>query len=322
MAKPNILVIKHGALGDFWICTEAFAAIRAHHPDAHITLLTTEPYFDLAQKSPWFDTVWIDKKPKFWQVAGWLNLRKRLLSGNFTRVYDLQTSDRSAIYFNLFKPNKPPEWAGHVAGASHRHSGPERDKLHALHLRRHQLVIAGITELVPIDYHWLNGDLTEFHLPPRIAIIVAGSSPRHPEKRWPSEKYAALGRRLTVAGIRPVLLGTNQDAEINKLIYNECVGAVNLTGKTDFGQIASLARIAHVAIGNDTGPMHLIAQLGCPTLTLFSSKSNPDHSRPLGRMTAILQQPDLRNLDVKPVWETVKKVVLPDMEDESKKDPA
>ncbi len=307
-AKPQILVIKLSAIGDFWLCTEAFAAIRAHHTDARITLLTAKPLAELAKSAPWFDDVWTDRKPKFWQLSAWWELRKKLRRGNFTRIYDLQTSDRSGTYFKLFWPSQPPEWSGNVAGASHRYFGQERDALHAKESRRQQLIKAGIINLVPVDYHWLDGELPP--LPPRIALIIAGSAPARPEKRWPVENYISICRRLIVAGIQPVLLGTAADAEVNQAIINACEDAIDLTNKTDFKQIAALARLAHVAVGNDTGPMHLIAQLGCPTLTLFSGASNPQHSKPVGRMTAILQQPNLADLQVTPVWETIKKAIF------------
>ena len=320
MSKPQILVIKLSAIGDFWICTEAFAAIRAHHADAEITLLTTRPLAELAKASPWFDEVWIDERPKFWQLNKWWALRQRLRSKKFMRVYDLQTSDRSGTYFKLFWPDMPPEWSGNVAGASHRFFGPARDLLHAKESRRQQLTIAGITEFVPVDYRWLNGELPE--LPPRIGLIVAGSAPTRLEKRWPIENYVSICRRLIVAGFRPVLLGTAADAEVNKAIKKDCEDAIDLTGQTNFGQIAALARMSHIAVGNDTGPMHLIAQLGCPTLTLFSGASNPELCRPVGRMTAILQQPNLANLQITPVWETIKKAIFWEDEDNASVIPA
>src|SRR5215471_14975786 len=61
--RENILVIKHGALGDFVQAMGAAAAIRAHHQGAEITLLTTAPFADLARSSPYFDQVWIDERP-------------------------------------------------------------------------------------------------------------------------------------------------------------------------------------------------------------------------------------------------------------------
>jgi len=80
---------------------------------------------------------------------------------------------------------------------------------------------------------------------------------------------------------------------------------VNLGGKTSFEEIAVLARMALGAIGNDTGPMHLIAASGAPSLVLFSSESDPDLCAPRpgaqGGKVAVLRKPDLVALSVSEV---------------------
>ena len=103
-STPHILVIKLAALGDFVQALGPCAAIRQHHKDARITLLTTAPFEDLARQSGYFDEVWLDTRPKLWQPSRWMALRRKLKSGAFERVYDLQTSDRSGFYFKLLAP--------------------------------------------------------------------------------------------------------------------------------------------------------------------------------------------------------------------------
>ena len=101
--KENILVIKHSALGDVVLATAGFAAIRAHHPDAHIVCLTTRSYAELLEASPYFNEVWIDTKPKFTNRRGMRELYEMLNSKQWDWVYDLQTSGRSTWYQWLFK---------------------------------------------------------------------------------------------------------------------------------------------------------------------------------------------------------------------------
>ena len=55
---------------------QAFAAIRARYPDAAITLLTTSPFVELARACPWFDAVVVDGRPRPWDLAGLLRLRR------------------------------------------------------------------------------------------------------------------------------------------------------------------------------------------------------------------------------------------------------
>src|ERR1700752_2831263 len=116
-ARARILVIKHGALGDFVLATGPFAAIRRHHPNATITLLTTAPFVALAKAAPYFDQIWVDQRPRALALRGIWRLRRRLNAGRFDRVYDLQTSSRSSWYFHLLRRPKP-EWSGIARGAS------------------------------------------------------------------------------------------------------------------------------------------------------------------------------------------------------------
>jgi ADP-heptose:LPS heptosyltransferase len=81
--------------------------------------------------------------------------------------------------------------------------------------------------------------------------------------------------------------------------------AIDLTGQTSFGDLADVARAARFAVGNDTGPMHLLATAGCPAVTLFSRDSNPSQCAPRGRWTRILQRADLADLPVEAVLESL-----------------
>ena len=72
----------------------------------------------------------IDERPDWWDLSGWLRLRRRLIEGKFGRVYDLQTSGRSAHYFRLFPTWAQPEWSGIAPGCSLPDRDPNRDRLH------------------------------------------------------------------------------------------------------------------------------------------------------------------------------------------------
>ena len=140
----RILVIKLGALGDFIQACGPFKAIREYHAGAKITLLTTVPFVPLAEASGYFDTIWADERPSLFQVSGWIQLRRLLLSGKFTRVYDLQTSDRTGFYFKLFRRSCLPEWSGIARGCSHPHRNPSRDTMHTVDRQCEQLGQAGV----------------------------------------------------------------------------------------------------------------------------------------------------------------------------------
>ena len=295
----RVLVIKLSALGDFVQAMGPFAAIRRHHAEARITLLTTRPYAALAKASPYFDEVWIDQRPKPWDVPGMLRLRKMLRSAKFQMVYDLQTSQRSSRYIHLVAPGTP--WSGIASGASHPHANPDRDLMHTLERQADQLRMAGIPETPPPDLSWVERDLRRFHLPQSFVLMAPGGAAHRTAKRWPAGHYAALARRLGERGIASVLIGTQEDAEAIEPVLAASPTAMSLADHTELLDIPAIARLAWAAIGNDTGPMHLAAAAGCRSVVLFSEESDPALCAPRGRVT-ILRQPDLAALDVETVW--------------------
>jgi len=293
----QVLVIKLGALGDFVQAMGPFAAIRKRHADARITLLTTAPYVALAEASGYFNDIWIDKRPRWWQVGEWLGLKRRFDSTGFQRVYDLQTSDRSVIYFRLFAAPKP-EWSGIARGCSHPHANPARDSMHSIDRQREQLAMAGIDTVPAPDLGWVNGDISAFGTQSPFVLLLPGGSAHRPAKRWPVTGYVALAKALMAKGCQPVLIGAGDEAERNAEIADLCAGVVNLTGRTSLFDIASLARSAAGAVGNDNGPMHLIAASDCPSLVLYSSASNPALCAQRGASVAILRRDNLADLEL------------------------
>ncbi len=294
------LVIKLGALGDFVQATGPFAAIRAHHPDAHIVLLTGAAFVSLGKACPWFDEIWEDERPRGRQLGAWLRLCRRLRRGRFDRVYDLQTSDRSGIYHRLMTFGHPgrPEWSGVAFGCSHPHTNPVRDAMHTIDRQAEQLVAAGIDSVPPPDLHWLTADIAALQPAGDYVLFAAGGAAHRPDKRWPAENYGALAARLAQRGLQPVLLGTEADAAANGVVASACESALDLTGRTSLAQIAALARGARAAVGNDTGPMHVIAVAGAPSLVLFSEASDPTLCAPRGPQVQTLRRGNLAGFSV------------------------
>ena len=289
----RILVIRLGALGDFVLSFGPFAAIRAHHAADEITLLTTEPFAELARRSPWFDRVEVDTRPAFWQLGRLRQLRRQLRGFDF--VYDLQTSDRSCAYFRL--AGCPP-WSGIARGASHPHANPARDRMHTLERQREQLEMAGIREFPPPDLAWLRHRLA-FDLPEPYALLVPGAAPSRPRKRWPAERFGEVALALAGRGLASVVAGGAAEAPLAEAIRAVCPQACDLTGRTSIADLATLSSGARLAVGNDTGPMHLAAAMGAPCLVLFSGDSDPLLAVPRGPDGArarVLCRPDLADL--------------------------
>jgi len=329
----RILVIKLGALGDFILSYRAMTAIRAHHRDAALTLLTIPALAPLARATGLFDDIWSDDRPKAHQPGAWLRLARRLNGAGFARVYDLQTNDRTGHYFRLMGwpfATRRPEWSGIVRGCSHRHDAPDRTTKHTLERQVDQLAIAGIglAQYPPLDLSWVSADLSRHGFvgaAAPFALLVPGGSAGHAEKRWPAARYGALAAALAGKGVTPVVIGTEIEADACAETAAGSPRAVNLCGDSPILDIMALAGEAALAVGNDTGPMHLIAAMGCPCVSLFSAVSSPVRNRPRGpyegpgaiasppgrgsETVTVIQEDDLGNLPFERVIAIVEDVL-------------
>ena len=307
----KVLVIKLGALGDFVLALAAMKKIREAHPRAKITLLTTPPFEALAKLSPYFNTVETDGRPS--DLGDLTALLGRLRKARYDRVYDLQTNSRTNWYFQALRPFAP-QWSGIATGCSLPQRGKARYHMHTLERQADQLKQAGIWPDAPTepggapapDLSWILRRIKEPRpvagaaAPRPYVLLVPGGSAHRPEKRWPVESYAQLAALLKARGLDIVIIGGPQESAMARQIQKAVGQARDLTGRTDFAQLAVLGAKAALAVGNDTGPTHLLAAAGAPTIALFSDASDPELCGPRGHV-AVIRSPDLKALPVSTV---------------------
>lgn len=294
----RILIIKLGALGDFIQATAAFADIRAHHPDAHITLMTTRGLLNLAADSPWIDSIMVDEKPKLWQLTALRRLRHKLQG--FDLIYDLQTSQRTRWYFELAGR---PAWCGHAPGCLYRQTRADRNHLHTLERIADQLKQAGVPSTHTPDISYARHDATDLLQTHKLrdgkfVVLVPGGSAHRPEKRWPL--FPTLITQLHTQGLQTVLVGGRDEKDLLAQIATQ-TGAINLGGQTSLNQLVDIFMRAKAAIGNDTGPMHIATASGCPGVVLFGAGSNPTLCAPQAPHMHILHQPRIADISVEDV---------------------
>lgn len=291
----HILVIKLGALGDFVQATAAFADIRAAHPNAHITLLTTRGMLPMAQNAPWFDDIVLDTRPKPWQLKAMAALIRNLRGHDL--VYDLQTNQRSTLYYFLAGR---PAWCGIAPGCTYRQTRADRNTLHTLERIADQLAQAGVASTHSPNLNHARADASAILArngltPGAYVALVAGGSAHRPEKRWPF--FAQLATGLAAEGHRVALVGGPAEQGLLEEIARH-TGAVNLGGKTSVPQTLDVLARAQAVVGNDTGPVHMAAALGTPVVVLFGAASNPALCAPRTPQTRVLVQASLTDLAV------------------------
>lgn len=295
----RVLVIKLGALGDFIQALGAMRVVRATHPSARITLLTTEPFVAFARACPYFDIVEGDGRPR--DIKGRTDLIRRLRAAGYDMVYDFQNNDRTSQYF-FGLSGKKPLWSGAAKGASHQHMNPDRAEMHNFDRLAEQLIHAGLGPKPPGDpTGWVIGQdvlpslewvRPAFRDPPRFqpaffglngpyVLLIPGSSADHPEKRWPQDRFLKLATWFADGGFTPVIIGGKDEGDIGAQINRKEPRSKNLVGRTDLFQLATLSERATLAIGGDTGPMHMAAAARAPGVCLFAQEWTPEMEQQL-----------------------------------------
>lgn len=286
----RVLVIQLGGIASFLQALAAVKLIREQHVGARFTLLTTEVTKDLAEKSPYFDTVEADGKPTEPQAI--TKLIARIRAAKYDMIYDLEGSNRTSNYFQGLRP-WPPKWSGPIAGASHAYLDPKRNDLHPMLRLAGQMNAAGIPVDGPLepDLSWLRQTLRDaprlrpdyFGIHGRYVLLLPRGSNADPSRCWPEEKYVDLAKRIARNGVTPVVLGGTDERPVGAAIAKEVPSAKNLVTRPDLFQCIGLAERASFAVGDDVELMHVAAAAGTPCLVFLSSLARPDLAAPKGR---------------------------------------
>ena len=286
----RLLVIKHGALGDIMQGLDAFASLRAHFDDAHISVLTSPAFAGLMTAMPYFDEVLVDHRASLFHLPKTRAI-KAIITRGFDIIIDLQCSQRTARYHRFFAKSSQ-RWLGTAKGCSD--SYPDftgvnnRDRM----VRAPQMLGA---KIVPGDLSFLAaGNMID--LPARYGVLMPGCSPAKPSKRWPATHFAELAEMLYRADIVPVIIGTKLDEAACDAIANSCDFAINLCGKTNLAELASLSAGAELCVGNDSGPVFLAAKTGTKTLMVMGPDTEPAMSAPTGANASYVKSDDLSQL--------------------------
>ena len=173
--------------------------------------------------------------------------------------------------------------------------------MHSIERQNEQLAIAGIASVPSADLSWVTADSSRFGLRNCFVILVPGGASHRLAKRWPANCFAKLACRIIENGAQPVILGSAAEASLAQEIRAHCPEAIDLCGQTELADIAVLARNAAGAVGNDTGPIHMVAAAGCPTVVLFSGESDPTLTAPRGPSVDVLRQNNLADLSIESV---------------------
>ena len=270
----NILIIKHGSLGDIAQASGAIQDISENHKDDQIYLLTTKPYFDLFKKNPFIHEVILDKRLPRYNLIYLYFLMRELKKHNFSKVFDLQNSSRTNFYKNiLFPKGDKTVWSSSITTLPNDKSKDEFDKSSVLERFDHQLKESGLntSNTLKPDFNWASKDISEIKISYKIdkyILLFPFCSPHLSIKKWPhynklieliSNRYGDEYKIVTAPGPSEI----NNSKDINAIALLDNGRAL------DISQLTSLIKDSSFVVANDTGPAHIAAHVGAKGLTLF-----------------------------------------------------
>ena len=310
----NILVIKHGSLGDIAQASGAIQDIFENHKNDQIYLLTTKPYFDLFKKNPFIHEVILDKRLPRYNLIYLYFLMRELKKHDFSKVFDLQNSSRTNFYKNILFPKANKiVWSSSITTLPPDKSKDEFDKSSVLERFDYQLKESGLdtSNTLKPDFSWASTDISEIkniYKFSKYILLFPFCSPHLTIKKWPHynklielilDRYGDEYKIVTAPG--PSEISDAKDINALALLDN---------GKAlDISQLTSLIKNSSFVVANDTGPAHIAAHTGVKGLTLFGKHTTAYKVSIERENFKAIQVTDLNNLSAEKVFERLESVL-------------
>lgn len=313
MALDRILVRAPNWIGDAVMAVPAIRVLRHTLPQSHITIMGRPWVAGVFQSAEFVDEVWSQTKPT--SIADWWRLRREIARRGYAASILLPNSFESALTVYL---GRIPERIGYATDGRRllltQSPKPPTVSLHQieyyLELVAHALVATHRTPTA-----WMGG-WTEI-CGKKLPLVQLAASARQTElarellrsnditgeyvvinpgaaygsaKRWPDSRFAEAADRIAGnLGLPTVIVGSEGERPIAESIRlamktRACV----LSGQTTLEALIGVLAGARVMVTNDSGPMHIAAALGTPTVAIFGS-TDDRQTGPSGLKTRIVR---------------------------------
>lgn len=303
MRYNNVLIVKLSAIGDVIHALPIAYVLKQTYPTCRITWIVEKAAYELAQACPYIDEVILFDKPKFKSLGGLFKhgreLSRALKSRRFDVVLDLQGLFKSAAISWLSGATERLVYCNAREGSDHigkRICGPnasghivERYLDVARHLgcRVEEAQFALTISAETAKWAQAKAQQAGFSVEQPYVVLALGAN--WPNKRWPTEHFAALADKLYQYGTIPVMIGAPSDHALACEVSAKTeIPPVDLTGKTSLPELVYILQHAKAFVGGDTGPMHLAVAAGLSVVALFGP-TDPERNGPYGGGHRVIQ---------------------------------
>jgi heptosyltransferase III len=304
--RKSILIFRTGQLGDTLVAMPAISVIRKNYSDYKLVLLTDQhptkanylSSWDILGPTDWFDKVMFYNPSEkiIKKIKNMILLAKRLRAYKFEYVFDLSQertagqSRRDRYFFQYLIGTKHYRSRGVFIDQSRNPDGtlpsidPEWKRL--LQVTGLDLTDGRFNLDIP-DYESEKAKkvMSEMHIENEKIVLALSPGSKRATTRWPTERFAELGRRLLedFKELELLVLGGKDDNKIgNQLCAVWGKRGHNLAGKLSVYGSAAVMKSCLGFVGNDTGTMHLAGIIGKPCVGIFSARNYPGQWEPYG----------------------------------------
>ena len=266
----NILIIKHGSLGDIVQISGVLRDIKEFYKDHKIFILTTNQYTEILGRCPYIDAVLIDRRLPRWNIFYLLKLRKIINSFNFSSVIDLQNSSRTSFYRKFIFNVK--NWSCTATALKKGQKKIDFDQEGVLSRFKIQLENFGINanySLKP-NFSWaaINVDsIVNKFFGKKFVLIFPFSSPQLKHKQWPY--YNQLVKIIKSKHPNIEIATAPGPRELDDAKHIQSTIITNKQKSLTTSESTGLIKKSSFVISNDTGPAHMAAHLGIEGVVLF-----------------------------------------------------
>ena len=310
----NILIIKHGSLGDIAQACGAIQDISEHHKGDEIHLLTTKPYSELFKKNPHISNVILDKRLSKLNLIYLYSLMKNIKKFNFSKIYDLQNSSRTAFYKKILFPKATKViWSSTETTLPEGTTKKDFDKDSVLLRFDHQLKSSGIktNHTLSPDFSWSTSDISQikkYYELDKYIVLFPFCSPHLPSKKWPyyNDLISMISEKSQIKYKVVIAPGPGEIKEASN-INALCI--LDNDKSLDISQLSALIKDSSFVISNDTGPAHMSAHLGAKGIALFGSHTTAKKVSVEREKFKAIQVDDLSKLSIEKVFDRLKSIL-------------
>ena len=269
----NILIIKHGSLGDLIQANGAIQDIKSSFKTSKVFLLTSRAYLEFMSSCPYIDGVILDKRLPRWNFFYLKDLKNLLGKYEFSHVFDLQNSNRTKFYKKYIL--KQPIWSSSETTLDEGEKLSDFNEYSVLNRMTKQLKKSNviIKNTQAINLNWGIQDISrnlKQYTNGEYILIFPFCSKKHVKKKWPYFSELIIKIKEIYKNKYPILVapGPNEIFEAKKL---KAKLVLDSDRPVSINFLISLIDSAKYVISNDTGPAHICSHLNKKGLALFGS---------------------------------------------------